>query len=272
LKFLKIDSQQDMLIAVLSWFEAHPQSRRYLRQLDMPGVHTKFIENNKGIIDACLQHILPQQQFDAGITSLGKNGFERKYGLSYDPPMIRFRILDTRHYIRGLSDLNVPLGDFSRLHVKLQHIFITENKVNGLAFPELDHAMVIFGLGYGVELLAEVPWLVDKHIWYWGDIDTHGFNILSQVRKHWPQTQSLLMDKDTLLACRSLWIEETKPMSRFETSNLQAFENEVLEGLWQQRWQANPLRLEQEVIPFHFLKDALVKIAEPVLDTSHAPL
>jgi len=256
-KYLELAAQKNNLIAVLRWFETYPHSGLYLRQLDISGVHTKFIEANKRLINDCLQAILPPEQFDASIISLGHSGFERKFGLDYDRPGIRFRILDKRYRLAGLSDLIIPLEQFAQLSLPVKHVVITENKINGLAFPALDDAIVIFGLGYGAELLAEVPWLSFKNIWYWGDIDTHGFNILAQFRKHWPQTRSMLMDEQTLLICQALWVEEPKPILQFDTTRLQQSEREVLEGLWQQRWHTRAIRLEQEVIPFHLLEAEL---------------
>ena len=69
--------------------------------------------------------------------------------------------------------------------------------------------MVIFGLGYGVQTLASVPWLQSKKLYYWGDIDTHGFAILHHSRAIFPEAQLFLMDRETLLAPRELWGTET---------------------------------------------------------------
>ncbi|NOR71388.1 MAG: hypothetical protein GQ532_17115, partial [Methylomarinum sp.] len=33
---------------------------------------------------------------------------------------------------------------------------------------------------------------------YWGDLDTHGFAILSRLRHYYPQVKSILMDEKTL--------------------------------------------------------------------------
>ena len=58
-------------------------------------------------------------------------------------------------------------------------------------------------MGYGVLEMAEsAPWLADKEIYYWGDLDHDGFNILSNLRKVLPEMKihSFLMDKETLLA------------------------------------------------------------------------
>ena len=42
-------------------------------------------------------------------------------------------------------------------------------------------------------------WLRRCAVHYWGDIDTHGFAMLARARRALPQTESLLMDRDTLL-------------------------------------------------------------------------
>lgn len=268
-RFLEIASEQHALFAVLEWFESHPQSNCYLRQLDIPGVHTKFIERHRALIHDCLVNILPAEQFDHRISSLSGGGFEQKFGLQYDQPTIRFRILDARHTVSGLSDLAVTVSELAHFdHQAFKQVFICENKINGLAFPAVDNALVIFGLGYGVELLARVPWLTNKRLWYWGDIDTHGFSILARLRKHLPQAKSLLMDETTFLACQEFWVDEAKPTRNIDTEHLTDQELALLEGLWNDKWQAKALRLEQEVIPFHHLQVAIEGIS--TLGVKHA--
>jgi hypothetical protein len=48
-----------------------------------------------------------------------------------------------------------------------------------------------------MSLLARTDWLAEKQLFYWGDIDVHGFQILAQLRAHYPAVQSLLMDAAT---------------------------------------------------------------------------
>jgi hypothetical protein len=68
--------------------------------------------------------------------------------------------------------------------------------------------MVVFGLGYGLERLADVEWLRQVEVHYWGDIDTHGFGILNRLRARLPDAHSFLMDRSTLEAHRALWGQE----------------------------------------------------------------
>jgi hypothetical protein len=93
----------------------------------------------------------------------------------------------------GLSDIAVPDADFASLMLPAPRIFITENEINGLAFPDLPDSIVVFGLGYALDRLAAASWMADRAIHYWGDIDTHGFAMLDRLRAYFPRTRSLLM-------------------------------------------------------------------------------
>lgn len=122
--------------------------------------------------------------YDASITGLSKYGFERRFGFLYDEPSIRYRILDESILpCSGYRDVSVNSSEFARHDIQGCHtVFITENKVNGLAFPPFKGGVVIFGLGYGVGDVATAAWLREKRVIYWGDIDTHGYGILSMLR------------------------------------------------------------------------------------------
>jgi hypothetical protein len=117
--------------------------------------------------------------------------------------------------------------------------------------------MVIFGLGYGLERLAEVGWLRSVEVHYWGDIDTHGFGILNQLRANLPEARSFLMDQATLQAHRTLWGRE--PADRRytgDTSRLSRDEYALFEDLLAGRY-GERVRLEQERIGYGWLETAL---------------
>jgi hypothetical protein len=85
--------------------------------------------------------------------------------------------------------------------------------VNGLAFPDVAEGMVVFGLGYGLELLSSAVWMQGREIYYWGDIDTHGFAMLDRLRAIFPAARSLLIYRETFLAHRALWVREDTPFA-----------------------------------------------------------
>ena len=248
------------LLAVCRYFQRHPWPMRYIRALDIVGVDSKFIEFHKPVLKLLLDKLLPPEAIDETSPPYHKYAFEHRYGLLHDMPLIRFRLLDNAlaHHFNGLSDLNTPVDQLAKMALPINYVLITENKTNFLALPELDHSIAIFGLGYGVQLLKQIPWLAEARILYWGDIDTNGFAILSQLRSYFPQTESLLMDEDTLLACREMWGEEpAENVCRAEVlPGLHTHEQQIYEKLKQNVWQKG-LRLEQEYVPFHRLQQAL---------------
>jgi len=247
------------ILAVLTWFHQHPRARLYLRQLDIPGVDTKFIETRKGLLSELLDTILPPDAVDT--RSTGSKNFEQRYGLISKSPLVRFRLLDERLYLHGLSDLTVPAADFARLVIPVTRVFITENEINGLTFPEVPNSLVVFGLGYSLERLADVAWLQPKMLYYWGDIDTHGFAILDRLRATFPHAQSLLMNRETLMAHRDLWVQEDDrhdgPLNRLTVSERALFDELRHDHLGER------VRLEQERISFGWLKQALPDRDDP---------
>ena len=239
------DEVWEQLLRVCDYFMAHPMPNLYIRELDIWGVDTKFIEKHKKILDTLLCAIL-----DSEATRLAQNGFEKRYGLKYDLPTIRFRILDEALYIGGLSDISLPLNEFMSLDIGCDRVFITENKINGLSFPNVKSSMVIFGLGYGVESLKNVKWLKGKELFYWGDIDTHGFAILSQVRGYFSEVQSMFMGEEVIEKFKSLAVQESLS-KRFlgELTHLTKEEHMVFENLKNNLY-GEALRIEQERITF----------------------
>lgn len=247
------------LLAVVDFFLANPHPDRYLRELLIPGVDSKFIEQHRGLIAELLDKALPPECIEFEVTGLARHGFERRYGLKYDQPMIRFRLLDAEFAkaYGGLDDLTIPLERFIALDPPVKRVFITENKINGLSFPCLQDSMIIFGLGYGISSLKAVDWLRQREIHYWGDIDTHGFAILSQLRGYFPQVNSLLMDCKTLETFTHAWgREESAKRTTAELEHLDAQEQACYRQLRDNRLGEN-LRLEQERIPFDWLQEHL---------------
>jgi hypothetical protein len=247
LRVLENAADWDGLLAVLRWFRANPRSGRYLRQLDIAGVDTKFIEARKPLLAELLGIVWPE--------SAEVRVFEQRFGLASKSPQIRFRILDPRLAIAGLTDLAVIPREFAQLEIPAARVFLTENEINGLAFPAVAGSMVIFGLGYGLERLAEARWLAGRALHYWGDIDTYGFHILDRLRAIFPDTRSLLMDRETLVRHRDLWVREANPYTG-DLTRLTAPEHAVYDELRYGRL-GEQVRLEQERIPFGWVEFAL---------------
>ena len=256
LQALELYVEWSRLLNVVTWLVEHPRPGIYLRQVDLPGVHSKFIETHRGVLAELLDLALPVEAVDSGKTGISQ--FPARYGFLEKPTRIRFRVLDSAiRVIPGSAspDVTLDADSFSCLDLDVQRVFITENETNFLAFPPLRHAIVIFGAGYGWDALARSHWLKNCSIHYWGDIDTHGFGILNQLRGHFEHVISFLMDRATLDAHATIWGSEDKPL-RVDLNRLTLDERALYDDLRDNRIRAG-LRLEQEHIGFHWLAHRL---------------
>ena len=244
----------ERVLAVLEWFRLHPRAGVYVRQIDVRGVDTKFIEAHKGLLIELLDLVLPPEAVDQ---TAGRR-FEERYGLHSKPALVRLRVLDPMHRIAGLSDITTPVSELATLELPVMRIFITENEINGLAFPDTADSAVFFGMGYALDRLADIPWLAAKDIHYWGDIDTHGFAILDRLRASFPAAHSLLMDRETLLEHRSQWVHEPK-RTLARLTRLTAPETGVYDDLAANRL-GTAVRLEQERVSFDWVRRALLRL------------
>ncbi|QWF70962.1 hypothetical protein KEF85_00185 [Methylomonas paludis] len=245
------------LLEVTAWVQEHPQPGIYLRQIDVPGVHSKFVEAHRSILQELLDLVLPAEHITASVSR-----FNRRYGFLDKPERIRFRVLDDNiGLFSGLHqpDVSLDVTNFAALRGNIRLVFITENEINFLAFPPQPQAIVIFGGGYGFAALSTAAWLQQCQISYWGDIDTHGFAILSQLRAYFPQVKSLLMDRSTLLNFSAMWGHEAKPIN-YDLPHLTSDEQSLYDDLRDNRIQPN-LRLEQERIGFEWVLEKIGEIS-----------
>ena len=244
------------LLDVVDWVCCNPRPGIYLRQVDIAGVDSKFIENHRVPLAELLDLALPAEAVETAFG--GRAGFCRRYGFRDKPVHIRFRVLDPEiaPFATGTDqDITVTAQTFARLDLPPKRIFITENEINFLAFPATGKSLVVFGAGYGFDMLSRACWLNDCQLFYWGDIDTHGFAILDQLRAHFPHVRSFLMDKETLMSHRSFWDVEPRPESR-ELPRLTPEESELFDDLRFNRL-GKHLRLEQERIGFKWVLERM---------------
>jgi hypothetical protein len=256
LRTLELAGDWPRLLEIVAWLLKHPRPLVYLRQIDLPGVHTKLIERHRGVLAEMLDLVLPEDSVDP--THTGVSGFCRRYGFLDKPQRVRFRLLDPDIRllpVQADQDVTLTQAAFAALDLPVTRVFITENEINFLAFPGVSGAMVLFGAGYGFDSLATAHWLHGKEIYYWGDIDTHGFAILNQLRGVLPHAVSFLMNRQTLLAHRSLWGVEARPETA-DLSRLNHGESELYDQLRRNHW-GDRVRLEQERVGFDYLSEAL---------------
>lgn len=266
LKLLDLGSDAPTAARVALWLRNNPAPGIFVRQIGLPGVHTKFIERHRQVIDQMLVTLEPSsrdQEMSAGDDELESSGrdsgledsagrtpaarFARRHGFLHPPELVRFRLLDPAiDQFGGARDITLTAEAFGGLRLPVDTVIATENQVNFLALPDRPGTLALFGGGYGFSSLRDAAWLRDCRVLYWGDIDTHGFRILDQLRAAHPHVESVLMDERTLLAHRDAWGREESP-SRAALARLAAAEAALYESLGNSTYGSN-IRLEQELI------------------------
>jgi len=221
----------EVLDGVVSWLAAHPVSGRRVRELPIRGIDTKWLQRHRALVEALVSAVT------------GRPGL----GLVASPPLVRLRVLDPALRIGGLSDVSAPVAQVAELALAPAAVLITENLETLLALPDRTGTVAIHGAGYAIDRLADIPWLAGRSLTYWGDLDSHGFAILHRARQAGLELASVLMNVDSLLAHRDLWVPEPQPAAG-TFSTLTSAEHAALELL---RAEGSP-RLEQERIPWDY--------------------
>ena len=248
------DADFRRLVEMLDWIANHPQSDLYPRQLPVSGLDSKWLDGRKGL----LTDLVAATQED----SSSDLDFYQRCGLKAPPILVRMRVLDQalRARVGGMGDITTPVEDLAGLNLPVSHVFIVENLQTGLAMSDIPGAVVFMRLGYNVDVLAHFPWLARAKCIYWGDLDTHGFAILHRARSYIPALQSVLMDEDTLLQHKALWVDESAQHPATELTLLTEPEQQLYRDLKQQRW-GQSVRLEQERIDWAAAWSALQRLA-----------
>ena len=154
-----------------------------------------------------------------------------------------------------MSDLTARADELATLKIAAKFAVIVENEITFLSVPVPAEGLVLWGKGFEVDRAGSMPWLAGADIVYWGDLDTHGFAILDQLRAWLPQTRSMLMDRDTLLAHRDRWVVEASPTAA-RLNRLTVEEEALYHDLITDRL-GRRIRLEQERIDWAWVAERL---------------
>lgn len=258
-KALAVKEDWQKILLVVNWMEQHPNPQIYLRQVDIPQIHTKFIEQHSSILSELFDIVLPEEAINK--TFSGVKQFAARYGFLEKNTGIRFRNLDGKRTIFPnilQSDVMLDAESFAQLTPDIRRIIIVENETTYLALPEIENAWAIWGAGYGWQGLAKAKWLANCEIYYWGDLDTHGLAILDRLREHFPHTTSFLMNQEILLNYADFWSKEPKPQAE-QLHRLTSEEQQVYQALQTNQFGQN-VRLEQELIPFSVVQATLENV------------
>jgi hypothetical protein len=231
-----------ILMQVVGWLAENPASGWRIRQLPIRGIDTKWLEGHRSIVESLHAAV-------SGRLSLG---------LLDAPNLVRVHFLDPVLRPGGLRDVVAPVHELAELNLSPSVVFVFENLETMFSMPELPGSVVVHGSGYGVNRLALIPWIQHGRVVYWGDLDSDGFAILHTLRSGCDDVTSVLMDEQTLLAYRDLWVPEPKAATG-SYPTLTAGEQRALGRI---RSEGN-VRLEQERIDWRAALAQLLEAGSP---------
>ena len=241
------------LLAATAWFRAHPRSGLTVRSVPVPGMHTKWLARHRGMVLACLGTATDSSQFtestgDADPADIPADDLDA-LGLRPLPHEISMVLADPvlRAAVGGLRQISAPVDELAGLQIHPNAVIIVENKEPALAWSDTAGLVVIHSLGNHLDVLSRFPWIRPDHCWYWGDLDRHGFTLLSRARTMVPQLASLLMAPGDIETYRPLGVEEDLDRYDQPDSTLTPTEASALTAL--QITEGKYLRTEQERIP-----------------------
>lgn len=235
LRYLINGVDVDTLLKLIPKLKAGVGENKFIRQLDIGDIDTKFIERNIGVIDLIMRRLY------TGYSTLSEwLSFEEKPDCW---------VLVSNNWIPQLNYYRIDGQTLSKLTIN-EPILIVENEQTILTLSKLNLPFFICG-GTGKNL----DWLGDwNNVYYWGDIDSDGLMMLSLARDKIPNIKSVMMDNMTINTFRSQIVQDTTKLINLP-SNLNDDEISLFR-------EVNRLkeRLEQEKISEEYILRMLSKL------------
>ncbi len=221
----------------------------YLRALPFVGVDTKFLETHQALLADVLDAIN-----DSVVSTNG--GLLKWLGCIENPRgwlTIRPLCEKVKSKIGGFPVLQLSSDVLRSQEIPAANILVVENMQSGLALPCLEDTVAIFGGGKNISWM-DALWLKDKRVAYWGDLDTWGLSILSEVRSMLTTIMPLMMDMETLGLHEDRMVVEPIPCEICPAS-LTGKEEEIFTGLQSGAYKNS--RLEQERLSADYIAGKL---------------
>ncbi len=159
----------------------------YLRAIPIEHIDTKFIEKHDKVILSILRTLSLCSEDES---------LEDYLDVEAKPDgFAHLRLLDDS-LVERYPYMMVPSSLLLNIEPPGDNLIVVENVQSGLMLPKLKNTSVIFGCGRNLSW-SKASWLKHKkQIFYWGDLDSWGYQMLCEFRENSQcSVKSLLMDK-----------------------------------------------------------------------------
>lgn len=242
------DIDVGLAFAAATWFSRNADTAAGLtpRQVPVEGLNAKWLNSSHSLVANL-----------AGLDALGL--------APAHPARVHVTYLDPQHLQAGGRRHDCfSTGDRAVPPYRVGAVVISENKDTAVAFPDIAGGVAIEGEGRGARTIAALPWLADvPMVFYWGDMDQDGLEILNEFRAAGVPAISLMMDVTSYEKYRS-WGSDLDPRgvpvavhAPRPVPHLSAGELELYRLLTDPA-AAGPLRIEQERIPLGIAADMVL--------------
>lgn len=231
------DVDFDLLCRAADWFACHDATGLTPRQVPIAGLHAKWLNTRQALVREL-----------AGTDDLQL--------APPHPARIHFTYLDPDHRAAGgrVHD-SATVGDPVTLPYRPEVVIISENKDTAIHFPELPGGVSVEGVGKGGGTAAAFVWITEApRVFYWGDMDADGLEILDGFRAAGVPAASILMDPVTYDAWERFGTDVDKdgkslgPRPPRPVPHLTEDERALYQQLISPSWTRHR-RIEQERIP-----------------------
>jgi hypothetical protein len=236
------------LLEVVAFFQANPRPNIYRREVPIP-IPDKFIEQNQGPLRELLDFVLPSEAINP------VDDFGERFGLKGPLQMVRARIpTGLRPAGFWATDAAMPLADWVKAPIAPCRILVVENLTTYLSIPLPPEVPVVMGSGWSASRLALIPWIKSAEVFYTGDLDVPGFEILAALRANHGNVRSVMMGPDVLQRFGELAVPHQVRGDTDIEVRLTIEEAKAWRVVKESR-----LQLAQEKLPFPFILTELQK-------------
>lgn len=224
----------------------HPSLKVYPRNIKTH-VDTKFLEKN---VTKIIRLISLYRTVDQNLNTWEQLGLLE--------PGISILLRSGKELIRTNGGISLNTSSVSlkpqdlNFEIFNKKIFIIENLSTFKVFPLEDDELALYAGGWAIAKMDKIPLLSQNDLIYFGDLDEHGFAILSKFRALYPSTKSLCMDLSTIMKYQNYLIQGEDYQGTIE--NLDKQETEALDFLRIHKIQGVSARIEQEKISMAYIQ------------------
>lgn len=216
-----------------------------LRLLSGQGVDTKFIENNISLLTRLLDVRFSGEASEQGLTTFLD---------AFDESSHWVLVVPLSPGLLPFKKCRVTTAELAETTLPTSRVLVIENEQCLHQLPALSDTIAVLGCGLDVQWLSSSV-LDEKHVAYWGDMDSWGLLMLARARRSRPRLDALLMNHE-LFEQHASHSAVPEPVKAQESVPDGLLDEEA--DFYRYLTRLPRGRLEQEFLPARLVEEALV--------------